>query len=123
MGKCGLAIEKMYIAIAARGLAIAGRRGETATHGDAMTAEALAIEKQPLAIAMRPLAIATNGAATVTYSGERGTGSYQTLNQQTRKKTHPLVMKDILSNRIAMIGACLNVAESSLHRPVWDLKP
>lgn len=29
-------------------------------------------------------------------------------------------MNDILSNRIAMIGACITVAKDPQHRPVWD---
>src|SRR4030095_1335871 len=38
--------------------------------------------------------------------------------KRTKNITTP--MNDILSNRIAMFGACITVAKDPQHRPVWD---
>jgi hypothetical protein len=38
--------------------------------------------------------------------------------KRTKNTTTP--MNDILSNRIAMFGACITVAKDPQHRPVWD---
>src|SRR4029434_4011381 len=46
-----------------------------------------------------------------------------TTKQLKRTKDTTTPMNDILSNRIAMFGACITVAKDPQHRPVWENVP